>query len=91
MDFRSTWNEICFHINKSRHASERDFQTTVEFLFEKLGWSLFRGEIVSQTVIPVGSANSVKPDIVIKNDGRVVLVVELKSRMLSCLSGMRSS
>ena len=78
MDYKSVWNEICFFMEKSRNASERDFQTTVEFLFEKLGWSQYKEEILSQNVIPVGSAQSVKPDIIIRNNGENVFVVELK-------------
>ena len=78
MDYMAIWNEICFHVNKNRNASERDFQTTVEFLLVNLGWSQYRGEIVSQTTIPVGASNNVKPDIVIKDNGQVILVMELK-------------
>ncbi|MDR2569738.1 MAG: type I restriction enzyme HsdR N-terminal domain-containing protein, partial [Oscillospiraceae bacterium] len=78
MDYKAIWNEICFYVNKNRGASERDFQTTIEFMFEKLGWSQYKGEIVSQKVIPVGAANSVKPDIIIKDNDKMVLVVELK-------------
>jgi len=65
-------------MSKNRHVSERDFQTTIEFLLEKLGWSQFKGEIVSQEVISVGSANSVKPDIIIKNEEQAIFVIELK-------------
>ena len=78
MDYNAIWNEICFHVNKNLNASERDFQTTIEFMFEKLGWSLYKGEIVTQKVIPIGSANSLKPDIVIMNDEQIIFVIELK-------------
>jgi hypothetical protein len=43
-----------------------------------LGWSRYKGEIVTQETIPVGSAHSLKPDIIIKQDGRRLFVVELK-------------
>jgi len=78
MDYKTIWKEICFHVNRFRNAPEQDFQTVVELLFEKLGWSLVKGEVVSQITIPVGSSNSVRPDMVLKNDGKTVLVVELK-------------
>jgi hypothetical protein len=65
-------------MEKSKNSSERDFQTTIEFLFEKLGWSQYRGEIISQQVIPVGSSQSVKPDIIIRQNGQNIFVVELK-------------
>lgn len=74
------WNEICFLVNRYRSpsATERDFQIEAENIFEKLGWSRFKGEISSQVTIPVGSAQSVRPDIVISKDGVNVMVVELK-------------
>ena len=78
IEHRETWNEICFFMEKSKNATERDFETTVLFLFEKLGWSQFRGEIVSQVSIPIGSSGSVVPDIIIKNEGQNVFVIELK-------------
>jgi hypothetical protein len=78
MNYSVIWNEICYHLSKNRSASERDFQTTVEFLFEKLGWSQYNGEIVSNKAIPIGSANSVKPDIIIKLNEQIVLAVEVK-------------
>jgi hypothetical protein len=78
MDYKAIWNEICFHVNKNRNASERDFQTTIEFLFEKLGWSQYNGEIELNKTLSIGSANSVKPDIVIKHNEQIILVVEMK-------------
>jgi len=65
-------------MHKSHNASERDFQTTVVSIFEKLGWSEYRDEIVLQKAIPVGSTNNVRPDIVIKNNTQIILVIELK-------------
>jgi hypothetical protein len=79
MEYKDIWNDICFHISyKSKNASERDFQFIAESLFEKLGWLQHKGEIIAQKLIPVGSAGSVKPDIVIKNNGQTLFVVELK-------------
>jgi hypothetical protein len=72
------WNEICFLISEHRDSSEVVFQTEVENLFEKLGWSRYKGEIASQVEIPVGSAHKLKPDIIIKRNGEKVFVVELK-------------
>ncbi|MDR2671790.1 MAG: GxxExxY protein [Coriobacteriales bacterium] len=74
------WNEICFLINehRTRGSAERDFQIEAENMFEKLGWSRYRDEIISQKVIPIGSAQNLKPDIIIKSEGKNVIVVELK-------------
>lgn len=74
------WNEICFIINKYRQAnsSENSFQIEAENIFEKLGWSRFKGEVISQKVINVGSAHTVRPDIIISSDHENLFVVELK-------------
>lgn len=74
------WNEICFLVNRYRtpNATERDFQIEAENIFEKLGWSRYKGEIASQATIPVGSAHSVRPDIILNSDVQNALVVELK-------------
>lgn len=74
------WNEICFIINKYRQANsnENNFQIEVENIFEKLGWSRFKGEVISQKVINVGSAHTVRPDIIISSDHENLFVVELK-------------
>ena len=78
MDYKAIWNEICFHVNKNRNAEENNFQTTIEFMLEKLGWSLYKGEIVSKLPVPIGSAKNVYPDIVIKQDEKMIYVIELK-------------
>jgi hypothetical protein len=74
------WNEICFIINghKEKSTSEHNFQIEAENIFEKLGWSRYKGEIVSQQAIPVGSARSLKPGIIIKFHSKNILVAELK-------------
>ena len=78
MDYRTIWNDICFAIKRNQNTSEKEFQSVVELLFEKLGWSQYKGEIVSKETIPLGSAQSLKPDILIKNNSRTLFVVELK-------------
>ena len=78
MDFSEVWNDICYHVDKNLYSLEKDYQKTIEFIFEKLGWSMRKGEIESQVDLPIGFANSLRPDIVINHDGRRVLVIELK-------------
>lgn len=82
------WNEICFLVNQYRkpNATERDFHIEAEHLFEKLGWSRYKGEIISQQVIPIGSAQSLKPDIIIRKDGRRIFVTELKKPTAELIS-----
>ncbi len=74
------WNEICFLVNRYRspEATERDFQIEAENIFEKLGWSRYKDEIISQLSIPVGSAQTVRPDLVIQDGKQNVMVIELK-------------
>jgi len=78
MDYKSIWNEICFHVDKNRYATEQDFEKVVELLFEKLGWSSYRGEIEMQREVNIGSSRVARLDIILKDDGKDVLVVELK-------------
>lgn len=77
---RRIWEEIAFIIDKYRKdgAPEREFQIEMENAFEKLGWSRRLGEVVPQCTIPVGSAHSVRPDLVIAQEGTPIFVVELK-------------
>jgi hypothetical protein len=65
-------------MHKNRNASEHDFQTIAESLFEKLGWLQHKGEIITQKAIPIGSSGNFKPDIVIQTNGQRLFVVELK-------------
>jgi len=84
MDYGDIWNALCFRINnKNQNASERDFQIIAETFFEKLGWSQYRHEIITQKTIPIGSTNTVKPDIIIESNGKKLFVVELKKPNIS--------
>ncbi|MEY8459946.1 type I restriction enzyme HsdR N-terminal domain-containing protein [Eggerthellaceae bacterium 24-137] len=77
---RQNWEEMAFLTDKYRKAgaSEREFQIEMENVFERLGWSRRLGEIISQHTIPVGSARSVRPDLIICKDHTPLFVVELK-------------
>lgn len=74
------WNEVCFIVDRYRQAnsSENNFQIEAENIFEKLGWSRFKGEVISQESINVGSAHTVRPDIIVSNGQENLFVVELK-------------
>ena len=78
MDYQAIWNEICFLVKKNHGVSEDDFQKIAEHLFGLIGWSQFKGEIVPKNALPVGSSRNVFPDITKKENGRAILVVELK-------------
>ncbi len=74
------WNEICYLIkkHKEKNSSEDFFQNEVENIFEKLGWSRYKKEIISKQPIRLGAVNTVVPDIVIKNENKNIFVAELK-------------
>ncbi|MCL2593886.1 MAG: type I restriction enzyme HsdR N-terminal domain-containing protein [Defluviitaleaceae bacterium] len=78
IDYTAVWNEMCFHVKKNHDVSEANFQKTVEHLFGLIGWSQYKGEVVPKNALPVGSSSNVFPDITIKDNGRAILVVELK-------------
>ncbi|HOZ83992.1 MAG TPA: type I restriction enzyme HsdR N-terminal domain-containing protein [Niabella sp.] len=79
------WNEICYLINghRQRNSDEKFFQNEVVNIFEKLGWSRYKNEIVLQQQIRVGSTSKIEPDITIKFENKNVFVVELKRPNLS--------
>lgn len=74
------WNEICYLINrhKKSNSDEKLFQNEIESIFEKLGWSRFKNEIISTQKLRIGSVNTIIPDLTINLDGKNVFVVELK-------------
>jgi len=79
MEYDDIWNDLCFSIkNKHQNAPERELQIIAETLFEKLGWLQYKNEIITEKAIPVGASNSIKPDIIIENNGQRLFVVELK-------------
>lgn len=72
---------MAFIVDKYRKdgTPEREFQIEMENAFGKLGWSRRLGEVIPQRTIPVGSAHSVRPDLVIAKEGAPIFVVELKN------------
>jgi hypothetical protein len=71
------WNGMCFYVNKHKNSSEKEFQLDVKLIFEKLGWSSFKGEIECEKKVKMGATNK-KADIVLKNNDEPVIVIELK-------------
>lgn len=78
IDYHDVWKDFCFQINKKKSVTEAEFQYVFERLFDKLGWSDRRGELVPQYPVRFGSASTFHADIVIKDDKEVFYVVELK-------------
>ena len=81
------WNEFCILVDehKRKKVSEQKFQKLVIDLFAELGWSGIKKEIVTQESIPIGSANSLIPDIIIKSKNRNLFVVELKKPSITAI------
>jgi len=90
MELKDIWNDLCYRINcKNQNVPERGFQIITESLFEKLGWSISRHEIITQKAIPVGASGNIKPDIVISDNEKKLFVIELKKPNIS-MSGRNS-
>jgi hypothetical protein len=72
------WKEICYLMKINKSSAEVLFQSEVVNIFEKLGWSRYNQEIEEKRIIKIGSANSLKPDIILKNQENDLVAVELK-------------
>jgi hypothetical protein len=72
------WKEICYLMKINKASAEDLFQSEVVNIFEKLGWSRYNNEIEEKRKIDIGSAKSLKPDIIIKTKERDLFAVELK-------------
>lgn len=74
------WNDICQLVveQKRKNVTEEVYQAFIENIFSDLGWSKIRREIVSQETLPIGSGNSLIPDIIIKSNSRNLFVIEIK-------------
>ncbi|MDR2590151.1 MAG: type I restriction enzyme HsdR N-terminal domain-containing protein [Oscillospiraceae bacterium] len=78
-DFNEIWNDFCYHVDRNIGNLELGvFHNTVEFLFEKLGWSMRKGDLISKLIIPIGSGKKEEPDIILMNNKKPVVVIEVK-------------
>lgn len=76
MDF--SWNDIYqdFLNSKNRKCSERDFQNCIFSVFRYyLRW---QNCIVAEECIPIGAANTIRPDFVLYKDNIPQVVIEVK-------------
>ena len=74
------WAEICFLLsaNVRPDISEKDFESLVIRTMEKLGWYEYKGEIQRQPNIQIGRKNSIRPDVVLYNSSKALIVIEVK-------------
>ena len=76
------WKEICFLLKDSVSASmnEELFVQRILSVLEKLGWSQFQKEIITEKSIQIGRQGSIRPDILVKcNESGKSFVIEAKS------------
>jgi predicted transport protein len=71
------WKEFCFLMARDSNSLEKEIQKDVESIFVSLGWSR-EGEIAPQEKIQYGAKNYLIPDIIIKNNDKPIIAIELK-------------
>lgn len=75
------WDEICFLLSENIKPSfsEKDFENQVVRALEVLGWREFRNEIERQPTIQLGREGTLRPDLIIFDQGkRALIVLEVK-------------
>lgn len=74
------WNQFVYDLAEAKrhNVDEQTYHTTIEYKFELLGWVRYKGDIGHKERFAIGSNSSLEPDILIKKDGEVQFVVEVK-------------
>ena len=74
------WNQFVYDLSeaKQRNVDEHAYHTMIEYKLELLGWVRYKGDICHKERFAIGSNSSLEPDILIKKDGEVQFVVEVK-------------
>lgn len=83
---KELWEEICFDLHTAIPGSitEEMYEQKVVMALDKMGWKQFKGEIILKKTIPIGSAQSIKPDIIVESkDKGLAFVVEVKKPSIS--------
>ncbi len=78
--YSKKWEEICFLLSENikETVTEKEFEQQVLRAIEKLGWSEFGGEIKRQVSIQVGRQGILRPDLVIYEGEKALVVIEVK-------------
>ena len=73
------WNEFCSYLIdcRKRNVSEERYHEIIESQLSLLNWKRFKGEICHKERIPSGHGFA-EPDIVIKKDNEIQMVIEVK-------------
>ena len=80
-EYSEKWEEICFLLSENIKPSfsEKDFENQVVRALEVLGWREFRNEIERQPTIQLGREGTLRPDLIIFDQGkRALIVLEVK-------------
>jgi hypothetical protein len=90
--YKELWKEICFDLqNSSDSMSEELYEQKIIMSLDKMGWKAFKGEIVLKKSIPIGSAQSIIPDIIVKSkDKNISFVIEVKKPSISLTENNRN-
>lgn len=89
---KELWEEICFDLhNSSSTMSEELYEQKIIMSLGKMGWKQFKGEIILKQSIPIGSAQSIIPDIIVKSKNENMLfVIEVKKPSISLTENNRN-
>jgi hypothetical protein len=83
--YNDRWKEICFLLSDNIRGgiSESDYERNVIQALRVLDWKEFSGDIEIRPSIPIGAANRITPDLVIKSiERRNLFVIEIKQPSL---------
>lgn len=74
------WNQFVYVLceAKRKDVDEDSYHTLIENQLQLLGWFMYKGEICHKPNIPIGNSKFIQPDILIKNDGEDLFVIEVK-------------
>lgn len=90
--YKDVWEEICFILsdNINSNISEKEFESQIVRVIEKLGWKEYKKEISRQLTVQIGRQGSLRPDLVIHGTNNEALVVLEVKRPLEDLSNKES-
>ena len=73
------WKRFVYDLIEAQKAGKEEdsYHRLIEYQFQLLGWAKYKGEICHKSRLSVGHTH-IEPDIVIKKDGDVQFVIEVK-------------
>lgn len=79
-DMQDLWKKFVYPLidAKKKDLDEDSYHRIIEFQLQLLGWASYMGEICHKENIPIGNNNFIQPDILVKLNGEVQFVIEVK-------------